>query len=121
MLVEFKSPCKFWAKAISTACHSSNWLFLYKGLNMTPYEILTESKPNIKYFRIFDCKCFFLRKGVRFSKFDPKALEGIFVGYGAESHTYRVFNKFIRRVEESCSVVFEENDSSQGGEMLLVM
>jgi hypothetical protein len=54
-------------------------------------------------------------------KFDPKTLEGIFVGYGAESHTYRVFNKSTGRVEESCSVVFKENDSSQGGEMLLVM
>jgi hypothetical protein len=86
-----------------------------KGLNMTPYEILTGSKPNIKYFWVFGCKCFFQRKGVRLGKFDPKALEGIFVGYGAESHTYRVFNKSTRRVEESCSLVFEENDSSQGG------
>jgi hypothetical protein len=34
-------------------------------------------------------------------KFDPKKLEGIFVGYGAESHTYRVFNKSTGRVEES--------------------
>jgi hypothetical protein len=57
----------------------------------------------------------FLEKGVRLGKFDPKAIEGIFVGYGAEAHTYRVFNKFTGRVEESCSVVFEENDSSQGG------
>jgi transposase InsO family protein len=45
MLVEFKSPYNFWAEAISMACHSSNWLFLRKGLNMTPYEILTGSKP----------------------------------------------------------------------------
>jgi hypothetical protein len=115
MLPEFKSPYNFWAEAISTACHSSNRLFLRKGLNTTPYEILTGSKANIKYFWVFGCKCFFLRKGVRLGKFDPKALEGIFVGYGAKSHTYRVFNKSTRRVEESCSVVFKENDSSQGG------
>jgi hypothetical protein len=59
---------------------------------------------------------FFQRKGVRLGKFDPKAIEGIFVGYGAESHTYRVFNKSTGHVEESCSVVFEENDSSQRGQ-----
>jgi hypothetical protein len=82
---------------------------------MTPYEILIESKPNIKYFWVFSCKCFFLRKGVRLGKFYPKAIEGMFVGYGAESHTYRVFNKSTGHIEESCSVVFEENDSSQGG------
>jgi hypothetical protein len=115
MLAEFKSPYNFWAKNISTACHSSNRLFLCKGLNMNPYEILTGSKPNTKYFRVFGCKCFFLRKGVRLGKFDPKALEGIFVSYGAESHTYRVFNKSTGRVEESCSVVFEKNDSSLAG------
>jgi hypothetical protein len=50
MLVEFKSPYNFWAEAISTACHSSNWLYLRKGLKKTPYEILTGSKPNINYF-----------------------------------------------------------------------
>jgi hypothetical protein len=115
MLAEFKSPYNFWAEAIYTACHSSNRLFLRKGLNMTPYQILTESKPNIKYFPVFGCKCFFLRKGVCLGKFDPKALEGIFVGYGAESTTYRVFNKSTGHVEESCSLVFEENASSQGG------
>jgi hypothetical protein len=84
-------------------------------LNKTPYEILTGSKPNIKYLWVFGCKCFFLRKGVCLGKFDPKALEGIFVDYGAESHTYRVFNKSTERVEESCSMVFEENDGSQRG------
>jgi hypothetical protein len=54
-------------------------------------------------------------------KFDPKTFEGIFVGYAAESHTYLVFNKSTGRVEESCSVVFKENDSSHGGEMLIMM
>jgi hypothetical protein len=107
MLADFESPYNFWAEAISTVCHSSNWLYLRKVLNKTPYKILTGSKPNIKYFRVFGCKCFFLRKGVRLGKFDPKVLEGIFVGYDAESHTYRVFNKSTEHVEESCCVVFE--------------
>jgi hypothetical protein len=83
MLAEFKSPYNFWAETISAACHSSNWLYPRKVLNKTPYEILTGSKPNIKYFRVFGCKCFFLRKGVCLGKFDTKTLEGIFVGYGA--------------------------------------
>ena len=47
------------------------------------------------------------------SKFQVKTLEGIFVGYGAESHTYRVYDKTSRFVIESCSVTFEENDGSQ--------
>ncbi|KAK1619699.1 hypothetical protein QYE76_025216, partial [Lolium multiflorum] len=117
MMAEYKSRYNFWAEAISTACHSSNRLYLRKGLNKTPYEILTGNKPNISYFKVFGCKCFYKIKGVRLSKFSPKALEGIFVGYGAESHTYRVFDIASGIIIESCSVRFEENDSSQVGQV----
>ncbi|KAK1684791.1 hypothetical protein QYE76_045639, partial [Lolium multiflorum] len=117
MMAEYKSRYNFWAEAISTACHSSNRLYLRKGLNKTPYEILTGNKPNISYFKVFGCKCFYKIKGVRLSKFAPKALEGIFVGYGAESHTYRVFDISSKIIIESCSVKFEENDSSQVGQV----
>jgi hypothetical protein len=110
MLAEFHSPYNFWAEAISTACHSSNRLYLRKGLNKTPYEILSGNKPNISYFRVFGCKCFYLKKGVRLSKFESKCLEGIFVGYGAESHTYRIYNPVTRLVVESSCVTFEEYD-----------
>jgi hypothetical protein len=46
------------------------------------------------------------------SKFDSKALEGTFVGYAAESHTFRVFNKESTRVVEVSNVRFDENDGS---------
>jgi hypothetical protein len=113
MLAEFKSSYNFWAEAINTACHASNRLYLRKGLNKTPYEILTGNKPNIKYFRVFGCKCFYLRKGVLLSKFDSKALEGIFVGYAAESHAFRIFDKESTRVVEVSNVRFDENDGSR--------
>jgi hypothetical protein len=107
MLAEFKSLSNFWAEAINTACHVTNRLYLRKGLNKTPYEILIGNKPNIKYFRVFGCKCFYLKKGAHLSKFDSKALEGIFVGYAAESHAFRISNvRFNKndssRVEQSC-------------------
>jgi transposase InsO family protein len=113
MLAEFKYLYNFWAQAINTACHATNWLYLRKGLNKTPYEILTNNKSNIKYFWIFGCKCFYLKKGVHLSKFDSKALEGIFVGYAAESHAFRIFEKESARVVEVSNVIFDENDSSR--------
>jgi hypothetical protein len=81
-------------------------------LNKTPYEILTGNKPNIKYFRVFGYKCFYLKKGVHLSKFDSKALEGIFVGYAAESHAFIIFDNESARVVEA-NVRFEENDGSR--------
>ncbi|XBI50024.1 hypothetical protein VPH35_113499 [Triticum aestivum] len=113
MMAEFKSPYKFWAEAINTACHASNRLYLRKGLNKTPYEILTGNKPNLKYFRVFGCKCFILKKGVRLSKFEARAHEGIFVGYATNSHAYSVLNKSNGLIEETCNVEFDENNGSQ--------
>jgi hypothetical protein len=113
ILAEFKSLYNFWAKAINTACHATNRLYLRKGLNKTLYEILTGNKPNIKYFRVFGCKCFYLKKGFHLSKFDSKALEGIFVGYAAESHAFRIFNQESARVVEVSNVSFDENNGSR--------
>ena len=104
---------KFLAEAISTACHASNQLYLCKGLNKTPYEILTGNKPNLKYFRVFGCKCFILKKGARLAKFDSRAQEGIFVGYATNSHAYRVLNKSTGLIKETCNMEFDENNVSQ--------
>ena len=117
MMAEFKSSQNFWAEAISTACHYSNRLYLRKIINKTPYEILNGKKPNVGYFRVFGSKCFYQIKGLRLTKFQPIELEGIFVGYGEESHTYRIYDNASGIVVNSCSVVFEETDSSQGGQV----
>ena len=117
MLAEFKTPLFLWAEAISTACHSSNRLYFHTGKKFTPYEMLTCNKPNISYYRVFGCKCFYKIKGYRLTKFESKAFEGTFVGYGAESHTYRIYDKAFGIVVHSCSVVFEENDGSQVGQV----
>src|SRR3989337_1430980 len=52
-------------------------------------------------------------KGVRLSKFEARAHEGIFVGYATNSHAYRVLNKSIGLIEESCNMEFDENNGSQ--------
>jgi hypothetical protein len=113
ILAEFKSPYNFWAEAINTACHVTNRVYIRKSLNKTPYEVVTDNKPNIKYFRVFGCKCFNLKKGVHLSKFDSKSFEGIFVGYAAKSHAFRVFDKESARVVKVSNVRFDENDGSR--------
>ncbi len=114
MLDEYKSPHSFWAEAVNTACHASNRLFLRTILEKTPYELLSGNKPNVKYFRVFGCKCFILNKRERLGKFQSKTIEGIFVGYGSNSHAYRVYNKSNGCVVETCDVVFDEFNGSHG-------
>jgi hypothetical protein len=113
MLDEYKTPCRFWAEAINTACYSINRLYLHQILKKTLYELLTGKKPNVSYFRVFGSKCFILVKRGRKSKFAPKAVEGFLLGYDSNIRAYSVFNKSTRLVEVSCDIVFDETNGSQ--------
>jgi hypothetical protein len=42
MLDEYKTPDRFWAEAINTACYSINRLYLHRILKKTSYKLLTE-------------------------------------------------------------------------------
>jgi hypothetical protein len=113
MLDEYKTPNRFWAEAINTACYSINRLYLHRILKKTSYELLTGKKPNVSYFRVFGSKCFILIKRGRSSKFAPKAVEDFLLGYDSNTRAYRVFNKSTGLVEVSCDIVFDETNGSQ--------
>jgi hypothetical protein len=113
MLDEYKTPDRFWAEAINTACYSINQLYLHQILKKTSYELLTGKKPNVSYFRVFGSKCFILIKRGRKSKFSPKAVEGFLLGYDSNTRAYRVFNKSTGFVEVSCDIMFDETNGSQ--------
>jgi hypothetical protein len=113
MLHEYKTPNWFWVEAINTACYSINRLYLHRILKKTSYELLTGKKTNVSYFRDFGSKCFILVKRGRKSKFAPKAVEGLLLGYDSNTRAYRVFNKSTGLVEVSCDIVFDETNGSQ--------
>ena len=46
-------------------------------------------------------------------KFAPKAHEGFMLGYGKDSHTYRVFNITLHKIVETVDVRFDETNGSQ--------
>jgi hypothetical protein len=113
MLDEYKTPDRFWAEEINTACYSINRLYLHRILKKTSYELLTGKKPNVSYFRVFGSKCFILIKRGRKSKFAPKVVEVFLLGYDSNTRAYRVFKKSTILVEVSCDIVFDETNGSQ--------
>jgi hypothetical protein len=113
MLDEFKTLDWFWAEAINTACYSIDRVYLHRILKKSSYELLTDKKPNVSYFRVFGSKCFILVKRGRKSKFAPKAVEVFLLGYDSNTRAYRVFNKSTGLVEVSCDIVFDETNGSQ--------
>lgn len=44
-------------------------------------------------------------------KFDPKAHEGIYLGYASTSKAYSAYNKSTPIVEESINVLFDESNA----------
>jgi transposase InsO family protein len=63
MLDEHRTPRRFWANAISTACYISNRIFLRSILYLTPFQLHFGPKPSVSHFRPFRCKCFVLKRG----------------------------------------------------------
>ncbi len=112
MLDEYKTPHRFWIDAIDTACHIINRVYLHKFFKKTAYELLTDKKPNVSYFKVFGAKCW-IRDPHHNAKFAPKAHQGFMLGYGKDSHTYRVFNTVHHKVVETVDVRFDETNGSQ--------
>nr|GEY62452.1 copia protein [Tanacetum cinerariifolium] len=60
MLTFANLPSFLWAEAIATACFTQNRSIIHKRFDKTPYELINKIKPNIKFFRVFGCRCYLL-------------------------------------------------------------
>ena len=99
----------FWAEATMTAIYIKNRLPSPKIPGKTPFEIVYKSKPSVKHMRVFGCKVFTLTPKEKRLKWDPKAREGIFIGYEERSKAYRVFDFESGQVVISRDVNFDES------------
>ncbi|WVZ80811.1 hypothetical protein U9M48_028261 [Paspalum notatum var. saurae] len=102
MLDEHRTPRKFWAEAINTACYVSNPV-----LNKTSYELRFGRQPKVSHLRVFGCKCFVLKQE-NLDKFEPRSSDGVFLGYATHSRAYRVWLLDSGRIAETCEVTFDE-------------
>nr|GFC93676.1 retrovirus-related Pol polyprotein from transposon TNT 1-94 [Tanacetum cinerariifolium] len=108
MLSAAKVPLFFWAKAIATACFTQNRSLVIPPHEKTPYHIINDWKPSVKFFHIFGFVCYIVRDGENLDKMKEKGDECIFVGYSNQSRAYRVFNKRTRVIMESIHVNFDK-------------
>nr|GFA62055.1 retrovirus-related Pol polyprotein from transposon TNT 1-94 [Tanacetum cinerariifolium] len=108
MLSAAKVPLFFWAEAITSACFTQNRSLVIPHHEKTPYHIINDRKPLVKFFHIFGSVCYIVRDGENLDKIKEKGDECIFVGYSNQSRAYRVFNKRTRVIMESIHVNFDE-------------
>nr|GFA28074.1 copia protein [Tanacetum cinerariifolium] len=108
MLSAAKVPIFFWAEAIATACFTQNCSLVIPRHEKTPYHIINDRKPSVKFFLIFGSLCYIIRDGENLDKMKENGDAFIFVGYFTQSRAYRVFNKRTRVIVENIHVNFDE-------------
>jgi hypothetical protein len=121
MFDEYKTSDQFWAEAINTACHATNRFYLHKLLKKISYELLTDNKLNVSYFRVFRSKYYILQKMSKSSKFAHKTYEDVLLGYDSNFRAYRVFNIITGCVESTCDAVFDEINGSKKSKLILTL
>nr|GEY75282.1 integrase, catalytic region, zinc finger, CCHC-type, peptidase aspartic, catalytic [Tanacetum cinerariifolium] len=72
MLSAAKVPLFFWAEAIATTCFTQNRSLVIPRHEKTPFHIINERKPSVKFFHIFGSLCYFVRDGENLDKMKEK-------------------------------------------------
>nr|GEX01736.1 retrovirus-related Pol polyprotein from transposon TNT 1-94 [Tanacetum cinerariifolium] len=85
MLIFSRTPLFLWAEAIATA-----------------------RKPDISFLHVFGALCYPKNDREDIGKLGAKGDIGVFIGYSANSCTYRVFNRRTNKIMETMNVSFDE-------------
>ena len=97
----------FYGFALAAAVYTRNrvWSSSCQGI---PLELLTSQPVNLNHIKVFGCPAFVHIDSSRRSKFEPRAFEGVFVGYALDSPAYLIWNSATKRVIRSRNVEFDE-------------
>nr|GEU34087.1 copia protein [Tanacetum cinerariifolium] len=101
MLTFANLPLFLWSEAIATTYFTQNRLIIHKRFDKTPYELMNKRKPNIKFFRVFRCRCYLLNDYEDVGKLKAKGDIEVFVGYSKEYATFKIYNKQTRESSSS--------------------
>eukprot|EP00253_Pinus_taeda_P015448 PITA_15448 len=103
-----RTPATFWGEAAHAAVVILNKTNVRVNSNQTPHELWNGKTPSVKHFKIFGSKCYIKNTDEQLCKLEPRADEGILLGYSPHSKAYKCYNKRLSRIVESIDVVVDE-------------
>ncbi|CAM8959948.1 unnamed protein product [Rhodiola kirilowii] len=109
LIFEAGLPKHFWGDSVLTATHIINRLPTSVLKGKSPWEMLFGEKPHIDHLRVFGCSCYVSTRVHTRDKFDPRALECIFLGYPVGQKGYKCFCLSTHEILISRHVVFREH------------
>ena len=83
MLDESGTPATFWGEAAFATITILNQENVWVNNTQTPHELLYGKTPTVKYFKVFGSKGYIKRTDGKLGKFEPRADEGILLGYSS--------------------------------------
>jgi hypothetical protein len=110
MLLRSSLPVAFWWLAVECAVYLLERIPTKTALGyMTPYECLYGRPPDLKWLRIWGCKCYALKPAAERRKdFDDKTYAGHLVGYAQQNTGYMIFVPALDKIIVSVHVIFNE-------------
>nr|GFA61465.1 hypothetical protein [Tanacetum cinerariifolium] len=107
MLIFSHAPLFLWAEAIATACFTQNHSIINRHFNKTPYKLVQGRKPSISYLHVIGALCYPKNDREDIVKLGAKGDIGFFIGYSANSVSYRVYNQRTKKIMETMNVTLE--------------
>ncbi|GJT71629.1 putative ribonuclease H-like domain-containing protein [Tanacetum coccineum] len=102
-----RTPQQNGAEAIATGAHS-NRSFIHRRFDKTPYEFINGRKPDISFLHVFGALCYPKNDHEDIGKLDAKGDICFFIGYSANSCSYRVYNRSTKKIMETINGTFDE-------------
>lgn len=104
ILIDADVPKEYWPYAIKMANYLRNRAVRVRGTKKTPFEIWMGYPPDMSKFRIPFSRVWFHRKTN--DKLEPRAIEGVFVGYESSRNHYLVMAKKDRKIHRITNPIF---------------
>jgi transposase InsO family protein len=101
-------PIELWVEASNTAVYIKNRVVSRSREGKTPYELWKGIKPNFSHLRVFGADAYVHVPKDERTKFDPKAIKCIHVGYCETQKAFRLWDPATRKVRISRDVLFNE-------------
>ncbi|GKD37913.1 integrase, catalytic region, zinc finger, CCHC-type containing protein, partial [Tanacetum coccineum] len=81
MLIFSKALMFLWAEVVATACYTKNRSLIHTHHNKTPYELVHDKKPDLKFLHVFGALCYPTNDSEDLGKLKATTDIRIFVGY----------------------------------------
>nr|GEZ83941.1 retrovirus-related Pol polyprotein from transposon TNT 1-94 [Tanacetum cinerariifolium] len=89
-------------------CFTQNCSIIHRRFNKTPYELINCKKLDILFLYVFGALCYPNNDREEIGKLGPKGDIGFFIGYSADSCTYRIYNRMTKKIMKTMNVSFDE-------------